>query len=180
MAFLKIFIKSIDAANDWVGRILKYFLFAFFLLLMIEVFRRYLFNSPTVWGNELAQMFFASYAILSGGYVLRTGGHVNVDIIYARFSPKTKAICDIVTSILFFLFMGMMVWMGWEMGWESMARFETSESAWNPPIWQIKMMIPTGAALLFLQGICKLILDIFTLLDIEPPVVYEIHEGETL
>jgi len=180
MAFLRFFIKAIDAANDWVGRVLQYFLFAIFFLLMMEVVRRYVFNSPTVWANELSQLFFGTYAILSGGYVLRTGGHVNVDIIYSHFSKKTQAVCDICTFTLFFLFMGMMVWMGWEMGWESMSRFETSESAWDPPIWPIKMMIPTGAALLLLQGVCKLILDIFTLLDIEPPVKYEVHEGESL
>ena len=104
MAFLRILIKFIDAANDWVGRVLQYFLFAFFALLMVEVVRRYVFNNPTVWGNEMAQMFFGAYAILSGGYVLRTGGHVNVDILYGRFSPKTKAAVDICTSFLFFLF----------------------------------------------------------------------------
>ena len=180
MAFLRILIKSIDATNDWVGRVLQYFLFAFFILLMIEVVRRYVFNAPTVWGNELAQMFFGAYAILSGGYVLRTGGHVNVDIFYSRFSPKTKAAVDIGTSFLFFLFMGMMVWMGWELAWESLARFETSESAWNPPIWPLKLGIPVGAALLLLQGVCKLILDIFTLLDLEPPVKYEVVGGESL
>ena len=180
MTFLRILIKSIDAANDWVGRVLQYFLFAFFALLMAEVVKRYIFNAPTVWGNEMAQMFFAAYAILSGGYVLRTGGHVNVDILYARFSPKTRAAIDIGTSFLFFLFMGMMVWMGWELAWESMARFETSESAWNPPIWPLKMAIPLGALLLLLQGVCKLILDFFILFDLEPPVKYEVVEGDSL
>ena len=63
-----------------------HFLFAFFLLLLVEVIRRYVFNSPSVWGGELAQLLFGAYAILSGGVVLRENGHVNVDIIYANFT----------------------------------------------------------------------------------------------
>ena len=180
ISLLTVTTKSIDKINDKVGEYLSFFLFGFFILLLLEVFLRYVFNSPTVWANEASQMFFGAYVILSGGYVLRTGGHVNVDILYSRFPAKIQAIADICTSILFFLFCGMMVWMGWEMGWESMSCFETSQSAWDPPIWPIKMMIPTGAVLLFLQGLCKLILDIFTLLDIEPPISHEVHEGESL
>jgi TRAP-type mannitol/chloroaromatic compound transport system permease small subunit len=112
MRFLKRFIRAIDAINVWVGRFLAYFLFAFFVLLFIEVILRYFFNSPTVWANELAQMLFGAYAILGGGYILLTGGHVNVDIVYTRFPAKTRAAVDIVTSVLFFLFCGMLPGLG--------------------------------------------------------------------
>jgi len=104
MSLLKAFLKIINAVNDWVGNLLSYFLFLFFALLFMEVILRYFFNSPTVWANELAQMLFGAYAILAGGYILRTGGHVNVDILYSHLSKKSKAGLDIFTSILFFLF----------------------------------------------------------------------------
>ena len=95
MSFLKAFLKFINAVNDRVGNLLAYFLFLFFALLFMEVILRYFFNSPTVWANELAQMLFGAYAILAGGYILRTGGHVNVDIVYSRLSIKSRAGLDI-------------------------------------------------------------------------------------
>ncbi|WP_319406258.1 TRAP transporter small permease subunit [uncultured Desulfosarcina sp.] len=177
MGFLKYFIKSIDTTNAWIGRLAHNLLFVIFSLLLVEVFRRYLFNAPTTWANELVQLIFGAYAILTGGEVLRINGHVNVDILYAKFPPKTRAACDIVTSIMFFLFAGMFIWMGWEMAWESLSRFETSESAWNPPIWPFKMMIPIGGALLFLQGVSKLIQNLYILLGIRIEAKTEVQGG---
>ena len=180
MSFLKAFLKFINAVNDQVGNLLSYFLFFFFALLFMEVILRYFFNSPTVWANELAQLLFGAYAILAGGYILRTGGHVNVDILYSRLSIKSKAALDIFTSILFFLFCGMLLIYGGSLAWDSLARFEHSQSAWNPPLYPAKLMIPLAALLLLLQGLAKLIRDICIFLGIDIDVNQETHKGETL
>jgi len=180
MSILKAFLKLIDTVNDKVGNFLSYFLFFFFLLLLMEVVLRYFFNSPTVWANELAQMLFGAYAILAGGYILRTGGHVNVDILYSRLSRKQRAVLDIVTSSLFFLFCGMLLVYGGSLAWDSLARFEHSQSAWNPPLYPAKLMIPLAALLLMLQGLAKLIRDILILCNIDTGVTVETQKGETL
>ena len=180
MSILKTFLKFIDAVNEKVGNLLSYFLFFFFVLLLMEVILRYFFNSPTVWANELAQMLFGAYAILAGGYILRTGGHVNVDILYSRLSRKQRAMLDIVTSSLFFLFCGMLLVYGGSLAWDSLARFEHSQSAWNPPLYPAKLMIPLAALLLMLQGLAKLIRDILILCNIDTGVTVETQKGETL
>jgi TRAP-type mannitol/chloroaromatic compound transport system permease small subunit len=156
-------LEFIDALNDWVGRVLSFGILLMFLLVLSEVIRRYFFNAPTVWGTELTQLTFGVYVILSGGHIMRWGGHVNVDILYSRFSSKVKTIIDIITFLLFFLFCGMMVLYGGSLAWESLSYWEHSNSAWGPPIYPFKLMIPIGALLLLLQGIAKLIRDILTL-----------------
>jgi TRAP-type mannitol/chloroaromatic compound transport system permease small subunit len=180
MSILKAFLKFIDTVNDKVGNLLSYFLFFFFVLLLVEVVLRYFFNSPTVWANELAQMLFGAYAILAGGYILRTGGHVNVDILYSRLSRKSRAALDIGTSFLFFLFCGMLLIYGGSLAWDSLSRFEHSQSAWNPPLYPAKLMIPLAALLLMLQGIAKFIRDILTLSNMDTDVPRETQKGETL
>jgi TRAP-type mannitol/chloroaromatic compound transport system permease small subunit len=180
MSVLKAAIKFICAINRWIGEILSYFLFIIFILLFAEVLLRYLFNSPTVWTNELSQMLFGSYVILCGGYILLGGGHVNVDILFSRFSKRTKAGLDLITSILFFLFCGMLLIYGGSLAFESLGLWEHSESAWNPPIYPVKLMIPLGALLLILQGIAKFIIDVFIVFGKEPPVTFEAEEGESI
>jgi len=148
--------------NDWVGRALWFGIIIITLLVLSEVVRRYFFNAPTVWGNELTQLVFAVYVVLSGGHVLRWGGHVNVDILYNRFDAKARAIVDIFTFFIFFLFCGMMLIYGGSLAWESISIWERSNSAWGPPLYPVKMTIPLGALLLLLQGTAKLIRDILT------------------
>jgi TRAP-type mannitol/chloroaromatic compound transport system permease small subunit len=103
-----------------------------------------------------------------------------VDILYSRFSLKTRAALDIVTSILFFLFCGMLLIYGGSLAWDSLSRFEHSQSAWNPPLYPAKLMIPTAAALLILQGITKLIRDFLILLGKDKPSGPEPEKGESL
>ncbi|MBN1382790.1 MAG: TRAP transporter small permease subunit [Deltaproteobacteria bacterium] len=172
-------LNFIDAMNDWVGRVLWFGIILMTLLVLSEVTRRYVFNAPTVWGNELTQLIFAVYVVLSGGYVLRWGAHVNVDILYSHFSTRNKAYVDIVTSFLFFLFCGMMLIYGGSLAWESISIWERSNSAWRPPLYPFKMMIPLGAMLLLLQGAAKLVRDILTAAGLSSEMTGErgeIHE----
>lgn len=161
------FINGITKLNEWVGRIIAFLVVPIFVFILIEVFLRYLFNSPTVWTNEFTQMLFGAYTVLSGGYILAHRGHVNVDIFLATRSIRTQAVINVFTSFLMFVFVMAFGWFGYEMAKESMETWETSFSAWNPPIWPVKLAIPVGAALLFLQGVVKLIQDIAIALGVE-------------
>jgi TRAP-type mannitol/chloroaromatic compound transport system permease small subunit len=69
---------------------------------------------------------------------------------------------------------------GGSLAWDSLSRFEHSQSAWNPPLYPAKLAIPIAAVLLMLQGIAKLIRDILILLDIDAPEAPEQQKGETL
>jgi TRAP-type mannitol/chloroaromatic compound transport system permease small subunit len=158
-------LRGITRLNDFIGRWVALLILLIFVLLIAEIGFRYILGAPMVWTGELTQMVFGVYAVLSGGYILAHGGHVNVDLIYTRFSPRTKAIIDILTSVLFFLFVGALLYFGSSLAYESMEFWERSQSAWNPPIWPVKLMIPVSAVLILLQGIVKLARDICVVLD---------------
>ena len=180
MKILDLAVGAINATNEWVGKILSFAVLLMFVLVIMEVFLRYLFNSPTVWTNELTQLIFGAYIILSGGYILKMGGHVNVDILFSHLSPRGQAILNVITFPVFLAFGGMMLIYGWSLAYESLTILEHSESAWNPPIYPVKLMIPLGAALLILQGFVDLKRNISTLITGAPAENAEIAEKETL
>ncbi len=166
MRALQAFMRSVTWLNDRVGHLVSYLVFFMFLFLLLEVFMRYVMRSPTVWTVELTQMLFGAYAVLSGGYLMAHGAHVNVDIFYSRFPPRIRAVVDIFTSVLFFLFLIVLLYFGGQLAWESLERLQTSQSAWDVPVYPVKLMIPLGAGLLFLQGVVKLLNDIFIALNL--------------
>ncbi|GAB3670565.1 TRAP transporter small permease subunit [Salinisphaera aquimarina] len=160
MPVLYAFINGVTRLNAWIGRIASLLIFAMFGILLLGVFYRYALDAPTVWTTELTQFLFGLYAVLSGGYVMAHRGHVNVDIVYARFSPRARAVLDIITSVLFFLFTGAVLYFGGLIAWESIDSMETTYSSWNPPVYPFKAAIPVAAFLLLLQGLAKLFEDI--------------------
>ena len=154
-------LHAISWLNDRLGRwVLSYFAFLMFAFLLFEVVARYMFNSPTSWATEATTMLFVAYTILSGGYLLLHRGHIKVDIFYQQFSPRTKAAVDVVTSVFFFVFTIVVLVEGQGMVWAAITRWEHSHSAWNPPVWPLRLCVPIGAILLILQGVVKLIDDL--------------------
>lgn len=163
--------RGITRFNDWLGRWISLLLLVIFVLLIAEVAFRYLAGAPKVWTSELTQLLFGVYVVLSGGYIMAHGGHVNVDILYSLFAPRTRAVIDLFTSLLFFVFLGALLYFGSSLAWESISFWEHSQSAWDPPIWPVKLAIPVGATLLLLQGLVKLLRDAMLAFGAEPPEV---------
>ncbi|MBE0626075.1 MAG: TRAP transporter small permease subunit [Burkholderiales bacterium] len=161
--------RGITRFNDRLGTWVSLLLLAIFVLLIAEVLFRYAAGAPKVWTSELTQLLFGLYAVLSGGYIMAHGGHVNVDILHSRLAPRVRAVVDVFSSFLFLVFTGALLYFGSAMAWESISFWEHSQSAWDPPIWPVKLAIPVGAGLLLLQGIVKLLRDVMVAFGIEPP-----------
>lgn len=125
-----------------------------------EVVARFIFNSPTNWVHESMFLMFGMQYMLSGAYAYREDQHVRVDVVYSRFSPRGKAIADIVTSVFFFIFIGTMVVTGYRFAADAVNVGEHSFTEWGIQYWPVKLALPIGAALLLLQGVAKLLKDI--------------------
>jgi TRAP-type mannitol/chloroaromatic compound transport system permease small subunit len=157
---MKKFLKVIDRMNEMIGKAISFLILVLVSVIVYEIFVRYIFNSPTIWANEISQMVYGAYVILLGGYLQQRDGHVNVDILYSRFKPRTRAIINLFTWLLFFAFCGVILLKGGEMAWDSFLYRETDPTVFAPPIYPLKMLIPLGALLLLLQGLVKYIGDI--------------------
>jgi len=162
MRRLKLFIIAVDNLNNWAGSIVCLFILPMMLVLVFEVFMRYGLNAPTYWAHETSQYFFGAHFILGGAFALRWGSHVNVEILYGYLSTRKKAILDLFTWLLFYLFCGFMLWRGWEAAWLSVTRWEHTYSFWAPPLWPLRLTIPLAAALILIQGLTKTANDIYT------------------
>jgi len=149
-----------ESLNQWIGCILSFSFYALMVIMVFEVIARYVFNSPTNWVYELSTFVFSGACLLGGGYLLLHKGHVNIDILYSHLSSRGRAIIDLCTAPLFFLFMGILLWQGTIFFWNSLSYWEHSTTVWAPPLYPIKLALPVGAAFILLQGIVKFIKDI--------------------
>ena len=151
---------AIEAINIKAGEFVAWWSLIAVFVYYYEVIARFVFNSPTNWVHESMFLMFGMQYMISGAYAYREDQHVRVDVIYAKFSPRGKAIADIVTSFFFFVFIGTMLVTGYRFAADAVNVREVSFTEWGIQYWPVKLMIPIGAALLLLQGISKLLKDI--------------------
>ena len=94
---VKIFVRSVDAVNNMVGKFTMYLVFAMIGLLLYEPISRTIFDKPLIWSMEMSQFTMAAYWLLGGGYSMMLKGHVRMDLLYGRWSDKKKATVDAFT-----------------------------------------------------------------------------------
>lgn len=150
--------RGIDRVNAGVGRGVKWLVLAATLISAGNAVMRYGFDlSSNAW-LELQWYLFAAVFLLGAGYTLQHNGHVRIDILYGRFGARVRAWIDLLGGLLFLLPMaGLIGWLGWQAFLTSWAINETSPDAGGLLRWPIKLAIPLGFGLLFLQGLAEII-----------------------
>jgi TRAP-type mannitol/chloroaromatic compound transport system permease small subunit len=155
---MKSILAVIDAVSEWSGKLVSFLIVFIMTILLFEVALRFVFNAPTIWAHELSMHLFGAYSVLAGAYVLLHDQHVKIDIIYLRFSPRNRAIIDLVTYLFFFMFIGILLRYGWMIAWRAIELRQTvSPSPWGSPIWPTKCTVPIAAFLILLQGLAQFI-----------------------
>ncbi len=157
---MQLVIRIIDQTNEWIGKVVSWFLIPLVLITAYEVVMRYVVQRPTIWSWDLNIQIFAGIIMLGGWYTLLHKNHVVVDVLVMNMNPRKRAILDLATSVFFF--MGMIVLLGgsWEMAWMSFTARETMPTIWAPPYYIMKMLIPIGTFLVILQGISEMLKNI--------------------
>lgn len=107
---------------------------------------------------EIQWYMFGVMVLLGASHTLRMNEHVRVDIIYGIVSDRTRLWIDTLGLIIFLIpITAFLVWLSWPVFMESYRLQEMSQNAGGLIVWPIKLVLPLGFALLFLQGISELI-----------------------
>ena len=158
-------IRAIGKVNEVVGLWVSFGIPLMGFLLLYEVIMRYGFNRPTIWVHEISQFIFGACYMLGAGFTLLRRAHVNMDMLYTRFSLRGKALADTISGLLFLLFLGVMVWHSGYMAYESILFNEhLIQSVFEPPLYPIKIIFFLGCLLFLLQGLGHLVQDLTILI----------------
>jgi len=147
-------IKTIDKISEMVAKIAMWALCVVTGIVVYEVVTRRVFHSPHVWTYEIITFFYGAHFMLLAAYTLLKRGHVAIDIVYNRLQPKTQAILDIITYLIFFFpFLIILFYVGQSLAVASWTTGEKTLTARLPLVLPaMKTVTPVTAGLLLLQG----------------------------
>ncbi len=158
--FARRYVAIVESINYRIGRIMMYFIFVMIGILLWSSISKTFFL-PSLWTLEMAQFAMVAYYILGGPYSLQLGSNVRMDLFYSSWRPKTRAWVDSFTIVFLIMYLGILLWGGFESTQYAIEYKERSYSAWRPYMWPVKVILCVGIALMLLQAIAELIKDIF-------------------
>ena len=160
---IKGYVNGITATSKAVGTFSMYLVFGMIGILFFETISRTIFNHPWIWTVEMAQFVMAAYYTLGGAYTLIMDGHVRMDLTYARWSPKNKALADVLTFAIIMLYLVLLLIGGFISLEYSIKYKQKSYSSWGPQVTPIKIIMLFGMVLMILQVIAEFFKDLETL-----------------
>ena len=69
------------------------------IVLILQVFFRYILNNPLIWSEELARYLFIWLTMLGLSYNIRTDNNISMQLLYAKMSPTVRDVLDILTDL---------------------------------------------------------------------------------
>ena len=153
------FLRAADNFSTWSGKISAWLIVVLMLVVSIEVFKRYMLNSPTAWIFDLNSMLYGTLFMMCGAYTLAQDGHVRGDFLYSNMKPRTQAGLDLALYILFFI-PGILalIYAGYYFAGDSWRINEHSNvTSEGPPVYYFKSVIPIAGALVMFQGVAEIV-----------------------
>ena len=152
----------IERLNERIGSLTSWLVVAIVLLGAWNAVARYIskFADVNISSNAYLEMqwyLFSVIFLLGGAYTLKRDEHVRVDVLYARWSPRTRAKIDVAGTLLFLIpFCIFILWTSWYPVKNSWSIREMSPDPGGLPRYPIKALIPVAFVLLLLQAISQL------------------------
>ena len=131
------------------------------VIMMIQVFCRYVLNASLSWSEELCIFMLIWMGLLSSSYCIRKRTSIKVEMIVDLFPPVVRKIVAIIEHLIMIAFNGYMIIPAWQFlyGVIQSGQFST---AMQLPMYFVQSAPLVAFALSFVRSIQRLIEDIKT------------------
>lgn len=157
--WLRAYVRAVDGLNRRVGRLAMYLIFAMMAVMLWSVVTRQT-GRPAIWTLEMGQFLMVAYYMLGGPYSVQLGGHVRMDLLYERWTPRRKAWFDAVTVFVLLFYLGVLLYGGIQSTGYALATGERQSSLWRPLMWPVKLAATVGICLMLLQATAEFLKDL--------------------
>lgn len=154
---LDIFIRSVNWLSGASGAAAAGLIALAVLVICELVVERYFLNHTTIWQIDVVTYCIVSATFIGSAYVLRTRGHVNVDVLQLHIGPRARYWLALVTMLLALSFCVVLFFLCTAYWHEAWANNWRSDTVWRARLWVPFSAMPVGLGLLVLQYVVELI-----------------------
>jgi TRAP-type mannitol/chloroaromatic compound transport system permease small subunit len=150
--------RLIDLINTWIGKLTMWLVLAAVLISAGNAITRKAFNVSSNAFLEIQWYLYAGVFMLGVGYVMLKNGHVRIDFIASKLSPRSNVIIDAVGLIVFTIPLSIiMIDLAWPLFMRAYDSGEMSQNAGGLIRWPVLGLVPLGFGILLMQSVSELI-----------------------
>ncbi len=157
----------LDAFTELTGRAVSWLNIGMVIGTVLVVVLRYVFNNSSIALQESVIYLHGIVFLLGSAYTLKHNEHVRVDILYHRFPAKTKALVNLLGTLLLLLpVMGYIAVESWDYILQSWKVKEVSqEAAGLPYVYLLKTLLLGMVLVLSVQGMAEILRNLSCIID---------------
>lgn len=157
--------RIVEKVGDWGLLVSGVLILIMGFLTTYGVGKRYIFKNPDPYTYELSIIFLIACILLALPSIQWNRRNLRVDFILGHLPSRWQGLIgDLFTSLLALVFVSIVIWKSWGLFMYSIQVGETSQSAWQEPLWPMKLLVPVTMAWLWLTLISQLIHSVIHLL----------------
>ena len=119
--------------------------------IITEVVMRKVWLRPIDWMHEATEYSLLWIGFLVAAWVLRSEGHVNIDILLDRLKPETQALVNTIISVIGVIVFLIITWFSLQVALGYLQTDFRLPTITRPPKFPIFIIIPVGSFLLIIQ-----------------------------
>ena len=155
-------VTPIDRIVTVLSRLTMFLTIIVVLITFYEVVMRYLFQSPTLWVNELTLWLGSVIFLVAGAYTMQRRAHIRITAVYDIVPRSVRLVFDIVAVVVVVAYAAMMIRAGFGVAFDTLVRWERFGTFWNPPIpATVKPLVLVVTFLVAVQAVNNLLVDWF-------------------
>jgi TRAP-type mannitol/chloroaromatic compound transport system permease small subunit len=152
------FSRGVDRLNEAIGKATTWLILVVVVISAGNAVFRFAFDWSSNGLLEIQWYLFSAVFLLCAGYVLKKNEHIRIDVIAGRLSDRAQNWIDVFGIVVFMMPMVLITmylsWYVFTLAWTS------GEGSANPGgliRWPVRLLMPVGFFLLFLQGLSELV-----------------------
>ena len=150
----------IDAFTWRFSRVAMVLTAAIVVIMMYEVFMRYVLEKPTIWVNEMSLWMGGWVYLLAGIYAMQQRSHIRITMLYDIVPRWLRRFFDILATLFIIVWVAATIWGGFSEAWEALISWERFGTAWDPAIPAVTQpLILVITLAVGIQAVSNLIMD---------------------
>ena len=118
---------------------------------------RYVFGAPQPWIDKAAGWLVVALVMLAAPEAQRRFEHIGVDVAVSKLGPRLARVAHLLGALSVAVVAAVLFMAGWEtVSFSRMIGLMTDIE--GVPVWWIQVLLPIGAALLFIVAACQALL----------------------